>query len=99
LTSAAASYGLYAAPAGSVKPHGAWNSTRIVVDGAHVEHWLNGRKVVEYELLSPDWKEKVAASKFSKYPNFGLAKEGLLGIQGDHAGALALRKIRIRELR
>ena len=99
LTSAASSYGLYAAPAGIVKPHGEWNSTRIVVDGVHVEHWLNGRKVVEYELSSPDWKAKVAASKFANYPNFGLAKEGFLGIQGDHAGSLALRKIRIRELR
>jgi hypothetical protein len=99
LTSAASSYGLYAAPAGIVKPHGEWNSTRIVVDGAHVEHWLNGRKVVEYELLSPDWKAKVAASKFSKYPNFGLARQGFLGIQGDHAGALTLRRMRIRELR
>jgi hypothetical protein len=99
LTSAASSYGLYAASAGIVKPHGEWNSTRIVVDGAHVEHWLNGRKVVEYELLSPDWKAKVAASKFSKYPNFGLARQGFLGIQGDHAGALTLRRMRIRELR
>ncbi len=98
LTSAAAAYALYAAPAGVVKPFGQWNKTRIVVDGAHVEHWLNGRKVVEYELWSPDWKEKVAGSKFAKYPDYGLAKKGLIGIQGDHAGALALRHIRIREL-
>jgi 3-keto-disaccharide hydrolase len=99
LTSAAAAYGLYAAPAGVVKPHGEWNAGRIVVDGAHVEHWLNGRKVVEYELGSPDWKAKVAASKFGKWPNYGLARKGCLGIQGDHPGALALRNIRIRELR
>jgi len=98
LTSAAAAYALYAAPAGIVKPADEWNTTRIVVDGAHVEHWLNGTKVVEYELWSPDWKEKVAASKFAKYPHYGLAKKGLIGIQGDHDGALALRHIRIREL-
>ncbi len=98
LTSAAAAYALYAAPAGVVKPFDQWNKTRIVVDGAHVEHWLNGRKVVEYELWSPDWKAKVAGSKFAKYPDYGLAKKGLIGIQGDHAGALALRHIRIREL-
>ena len=98
LTAAAAAYGLYGSPPGVVKPFGEWNQTRIVVKGDHVEHWLNGRKVVEYELGSPDWKAKVAASKFSKYPNYGLAKTGYIGIQGDHPGSLALRHIRIREL-
>ena len=99
LSSAASNYGLYAAPAGVVRPYGEWNATRIVVDGAHVEHWLNGQKVVAYELGSPEWKAKVAASKFGKFPNFGLAAKGYLGIQGDHPGELALRHIRIRALR
>ena len=98
LTAAAAAYALYAAPADVVHSFDHWNSTRIVVNGAHVEHWLNGKKVVEYELWSPDWKQKVAASKFAKYPDYGLAKKGYIGIQGDHPGALALRHIRIREL-
>lgn len=98
LTSAAASYALYAAPAGIVKPADEWNRARIVVNGAHVEHWLNGQKVVEYELWSPDWKAKVAASKFKPYPNYGLAKKGHIGIQGDHAGTLSVRGIRIRKL-
>jgi hypothetical protein len=98
LTAAASAYGLYAAPAGVVKPFGEWNKTRIVIKGDHVEHWLNGQRVVEYDLGSPEWKAKVAASKFSKYPNYGLAKTGLIGIQGDHPGSLALRHIRIREL-
>ena len=98
LTSAAAAYGLYAPPAGIVHAANEWNSTRIVVNGAHVEHWLNGKKVVEYEFWSPDWKAKVAASKFSKYPNYGLAKKGYIGIQGDHPGTLSLRHVRIREL-
>jgi hypothetical protein len=98
LTAAASAYGLYAAPAGVVKPFGEWNKTRIILQGDHVEHWLNGQKVVEYDLSSPDWKAKVAASKFSQYPHYGLAKAGLIGIQGDHRGSLALRHIRIREL-
>ena len=98
LTAAASVYALYAPPAGVVKPFGEWNQTRIVVNGAHVEHWLNGQKVVEYELWSADWAAKVAASKFAKYPNYGLAKKGRIGIQGDHDGALELRNIRIREL-
>jgi hypothetical protein len=98
LTAAAAAYGLYGPPAGVVRPFGQWNKTRIVIKGDHVEHWLNGRKVVEYDLGSPEWKAKVAASKFSQYPNYGLAKTGFIGIQGDHPGSLELRHIRIREL-
>ena len=98
LTAAAAAYGLYGPPAGVVKPFGEWNKTRIIVNGEHVEHWLNGKKVVEYDFGSPDWKAKVAASKFAKYPNYGLAKKGYIGIQGDHPGSLELRHIRIREL-
>lgn len=98
LTAAAAAYGLYGAPAGIVAPHDHWNRTRIVVDGNHVQHWLNGRKVVEYELGSADWKARVAASKFAAWPHYGLATRGLIGLQGDHPGTLALRRIRIREL-
>jgi len=99
LTSTASAYGLYSAPAGAVLPFDHWNKTRLVVNGMHVEHWLNGRKVVEYELQSPDWKGKVSSSKFAAYPNYGLATAGLIGIQGDHPGALAIRRMRIRELR
>jgi hypothetical protein len=95
---AGAAYELYAPPADAVKPVGEWNKTRIVAKGAHVEHWLNGRKVVEYELWSPDWEAKVAASKFKVWPNYGRAKKGHIAMQGDHQGELAFRNIRIREL-
>ncbi|MEP6885614.1 MAG: DUF1080 domain-containing protein [Gammaproteobacteria bacterium] len=98
LTSAASAYALYGAPAGVVLPFDHWNKTRIVVNGTHVEHWLNGRKVVDYELKSPDWNSKVGASKFSAYSHYGLAPEGLIAIQGDHVGALAIRHLRMREL-
>ena len=98
LTSAGAAYALYPPPAGIVKPADQWNSSRILVQGNHVEHWLNGQKVVEYELGSPDWEAKVKASKFSAYPHYGRAARGYIGIQGDHDGVLSLRNIRIREL-
>ncbi len=98
LTAAGAAYALYPSPAGVVKPAGEWNSARIVVRGAHVEHWMNGTKLLEYELWSPDWEAKVKASKFGEWPNYGRATRGHIGIQGDHDGALALRNIRIREL-
>jgi len=99
LTSAGALYDLYPSPPGHVKPAGQWNNTRIVANGAHIEHWLNGFKLVEYELWSPDWEAKVKASKFGTHPKFGRAKAGHIGIQGDEIGALAVRNIRIRELK
>jgi hypothetical protein len=99
LTASGAAYGIYPSVAGVVKPYGEWNSMRIVVHGSHVEHWLNGREVVSYELGSADWRARVAASKFSRYPKYGMAARGFIGIQGDHPGALVLRNIRIRELR
>ena len=98
LTCAGAAYALYPSPAGHLKPVGEWNRTRIVARGPHVEHWLNGVKLVEYELWSPDWEAKVAASKFGKWPRFGRATRGHIAMQGDHAGSLAFRNIRIREL-
>lgn len=99
ITAAGSAYELYGGPAGVVLPFDHWNRTRLLVNGNHVEHWLNGRKVVEYELGSEDWKRLVAASKFAAYPHYGTAAEGLIGLQGDHPGDLALRRIRIRELR
>jgi len=98
LTAAGSDYALYGVPPNVAKPYDHWNKTRLVVKGNHVEHWLNGVKVVEYDFGSADWKQRVAASKFSKYPDYGLAATGLIGIQGDHPGALAVRHIRIREL-
>ncbi len=98
LTSAGAAYGLYAPPAGVVKAGGEWNRTRIVVKGAHVEHWLNGTKLLEYELWSPDWEAKVKASKFNQWPKYGRGRKGHIAIQGDHNGALTLRNVRVREL-
>ena len=98
LTSAGACYGLYPGPAGVVKPAGEWNRVRIVVVGSHVEHWLNGVKVVEYTLGSPEWQAKVAASKFSQWPGYGRAARGRIALQ-DHGDEVAYRDIRIRELR
>ena len=98
LTCAAANYGLYPSPPGHLEPVGDWNKARIVAKGAHVEHWLNDVKVVEYELWSPDWEAKVKATKFNDWPKFGRAKRGHIGLQGDHEGALSFRNIRIREV-
>ncbi len=97
LTAAGSCFGLYPAPAGIVKPAGEWNDVRIIANGAHVEHWMNGVKVVEYELWSADWKARVAASKFKQWPGYGLSKKGHIALQ-DHGNAVSFRSIRIRKL-
>jgi hypothetical protein len=99
LTCAGAAYALYPSPEGHLKAVGDWNTARIVARGLHVEHWLNGVKLLEYELGSPDWLAKVKASKFNDYPNYGRATRGRIALQGDHSGTLAFRNIRIRDLR
>lgn len=97
LTSAGSLFGLYPAPEGIVKPAGAWNTARLVVDGSHVEHWLNGTKVVEYELWSEEFTQRVNDSKFTEWPPFARAPGGHIGLQ-DHGDRVAFRNIRIREL-
>ena len=97
LTCAGAAYAVFPSPPGHLKAVGDWNHARIVVNGAHVEHWLNGVKLLEYELGSADWQARVKASKFKDWPNYGHAARGHIGLQGDHAGSLGFRNIRIRE--
>jgi hypothetical protein len=98
LTSAGALYGLYPAPRGVSKPAGEWNAARIVLNGSHVEHWLNGTKVVEAELGSPDWQARVARSKFDTLPRYGRNQSGHIGLQ-DHGDRVEYRNIKLRVLR
>jgi hypothetical protein len=97
LTSAGSLYGIYGAPAGVVKPAGEWNAVRLVVNGNHVEHWLNGVKVVDYELGSADWAKRVGEAKFKEWPEFGRAKRGHIALQ-DHGDWVAYRNIKIKVL-
>lgn len=96
---AGAAYGLFAPPRGVAKIGGNWNSSKIVARGSHIEHWMNGQKTIEYEAWTPEWKAMIARSKFRSYRNFGLAKSGLIGFQGDHDGSLELKNIKIRVLK
>ena len=80
-----------------LRPVGEWNTAGVLVRGQHVEHWLNGRKVLEYELRSPALTALVAKSKFKDMPRFAQETEGYVGLQ--HHGAEAyFRNIRIRRL-
>ena len=93
-----ANYDLHPPSQNAVRPAGDWNTTRIVVNGAHVEHWLNEKQVVEYELWSGAWEKLVSASKFKDHPRYARARTGRIGLQ-DHGDWVAYRNIRIRELR
>ena len=97
LTSAGADYALYEAPAGIVKPAGQWNQVRLIVNGRHVEHWLNGVRLLQYELYSPDWEMHVKDSKFGAHPKYGRNEEGYIGLQ-DHGDWVAFRNIKIHVL-
>jgi hypothetical protein len=97
LTSAGSDFGIYPVTQRMAKPANQWNTSRIVVNGAHVEHWLNGVKVVDYELWSPDWKQRVENSKFKAWPGYGLAKYGYIALQ-DHEFPIAFRNVKIRVL-
>ena len=97
LTSAGALYALIAPSANVVKPVGEFNQVRIKVENNHVEHWLNGTKIVEYVYGSDMMWDLVAKSKFNKMPLFAKAPEGHIGLQGDH-GLIWYKNIRIRRL-
>ena len=77
--------------------HGEWQQAMIVADGSHIEHWLNGEKVLEYNLWSGDWYSMIRDSKFQGHPEFGDAHEGRIGLQ-DHGTTAHFRNIMIKEL-
>ena len=81
----------------ALKPVGEWNNSRILVRGSHVEHWLNGTKVLEYELGSDAVKAALAASKFKNAPGFGTKIKGHIMLT-DHQDECWFRNIKIRAL-
>lgn len=91
-------YDLYAPAKDVTRPVGEWNEARLVANGNHVEHWLNGVKLLTYELNSKDWKQRIANSKFRDMKDFAKARKGHICLQ-DHTKRLEFRSIKIRELK
>ena len=95
---AGALYDLIEPSAGkTLKPVGEWNSSRIVLRGNHGEHWLNGSKVVEFDLGTPLMDSALARSKYKSIPNFAQRRAGHIVLQ-DHVNEVYFRNIKIRVL-
>ena len=86
------------APRDLPKPVGQWNTSRLVVRGWKVEHWLNGKQVVALDLASAEGKAAIAKSKFKDWPKFASLAKGHIAFQ-DHGDVVSYRSIRIRELK
>ncbi len=93
----AALYALFEAHDKNLLPPGEWNTGRIYVKGNHVEHWLNGVKVLEYTRGSEAFEKAKAESKFKDVEDFGTVKEGYILLQ-DHGDNMDYRNVRIKEL-
>jgi hypothetical protein len=80
-----------------LKPVGEWNTSKIVFNSGHVEHWLNGEKVVEFEAWNDAWKKEKNVGKWKDFTDYGVAKKGRIALQ-DHGHKAYFKNIMIREL-
>jgi hypothetical protein len=94
---AGALYDLIAPSARAARPVGEWNEARVVVKGRHVEHWLNGQRIVQFEIGSPAMKALIANSKYKDIAGFGEATSGHILLQ-DHADEVSFRNLKVRAL-
>ena len=95
---AGANYGMQVAnEKKKLKPVGEWNSSKIVYNNGHVEHWLNGEKIVEFEDNTPEWNKEKTEGKWKDYPDYATAKSGAIALQ-DHGNKAYFKNIKIKQL-
>ncbi len=94
---AAAIFGVIPNGSNTIPNSGAWNQSRILQKDGKVTFWLNGVQTLTADLKSDAWKKAVASSGMSRYPAFGLATKGHIGVQ-DWTNGIAFRDIKIKEL-
>ena len=92
-----ADYAMHPPSTLAAKPAGEYNRTKIVVNGSHVEHWLNGIKVVDFELWTPEWQALKEKGKWTDAKNYAMAKKGYIVLQ-DHGGGVRFKNIKLRRL-
>jgi hypothetical protein len=92
-----ANYAMNPAPDAEPKAVGEWNTARIIVNKGHVEHWLNWKKIVEYEIGSEEWKKNKMNGKFKDATGYGMAKKGYIALQ-DHGSEAWFKNVKIRKL-
>ncbi|KEO72332.1 glycosyl hydrolase [Anditalea andensis] len=81
----------------AMKPAGLWNNARIIFSENKVEYYLNGKKTVEFQPWSEDWRQRKEEGKWKDFPDYGEARSGLIGLQ-DHGSFIWFKNIKIREL-
>jgi len=81
----------------SLNKTGSWNTSKIVFDNGHVEHWLNGEKLLEFEAWTDDWFSRKSSGKWDFAPEYGLARSGHFALQ-DHGSRVWYRNIKLKEL-
>ena len=96
--STGALYALVAPPADKpLRAVGEWNDSRIVAADTHLEHWLNGERIVQIDTAGDDWKKRIAKSKFGPVEGFASVRSGRIQLQ-DHGHPVWFKRIEIREI-
>ena len=80
-----------------LKPSGKWNNSKIIFDNGHVEHWLNGEKILEFEAWTEDWFSRKNSGKWDDFPEYGIARKGVFSLQ-DHGDRVWYRNMKVLEL-
>lgn len=92
-----ANYAMQAPGSITSNPAGEYNLSRLRVENGHVTHWLNGQKVVEYDMWTPEWEALIQSGKWKDYPAYGKARSGHIALQ-DHGKKIWFKNIKIKTL-